>query len=183
MLGALIWGGLAVVFGFVVVVPFAAAAAVSGRIGRAALGLVAFVAVVSVSQPAAAGPAPFGGTQLGLSGASVTCTPGASLVYVFDYADWSFPEGECPSSGGYVCGTLGIVPSSGNNVAWHGAGKCWELVTGGGDGGGGSAVSLKPFDLSTEDGLAISGAILALWCSAWAIRAVIDTLRDRQDAD
>lgn len=40
-----------------------------------------------------------------------------------------------------------------------------------------AALSHNPFILSVEDGALISGAIAAVWASAWCLRALARTLR------
>jgi hypothetical protein len=145
-MGVLIWAFLAVVVGFVVVVPFAAAAAVSGRVGRAALALVAFVAVLSVSQPVSANVPPPGAAALGAGNVTVTCTPGAVLYYDYTSNSYGRIDGQCPAGGSVVCGRNTLV--GGNYPQWYGAGTCYELFasapdpgTGGGDS---SVVDLVP---------------------------------------
>jgi hypothetical protein len=164
----------------------------SGRYQGAGAAVVVSLALVFAVAPVRAASNPTGAAALGIGGATITCTAGAILFYGARDFDIGAMDGVCPTSGTVVCGRNTIRPQYGTHIADQFYGNCYELwpsAEGGGTGGetGGTgtptAVSLKPFDLSTEDGLAISGAILALWCSAWAIRAVIDTLRDRQDAD
>lgn len=47
-----------------------------------------------------------------------------------------------------------------------------------------AAVSANPFNLSPEDGALISGAVIGVWCIAWACRAlqrVLSTDGESQD--
>lgn len=45
-----------------------------------------------------------------------------------------------------------------------------------------SALSQNPFLLSIADGLLISGAIVAVWVSAWCIKAIASVLRSDGEA-
>jgi hypothetical protein len=41
----------------------------------------------------------------------------------------------------------------------------------------------NPFRLSVEDGAAVGAAIIAVWGAAFGFRALLNTLRDRDDGD
>lgn len=44
-------------------------------------------------------------------------------------------------------------------------------------------ISLAPFDLTVEQGVAISGAILLVWAAGWAIRQILRVLNTDSGGD
>lgn len=127
-------------------------------------------------------------------GATVSCTPGAQLMYLgqFETAPLMIPDGLCPSSGSVVCG--------GNTTMWSGghpydvrAGDCLEAMVGG-EGGGSSTdpnaaltaavtglaskveSSSNAWQLSAADGALVAGAVAGVWMLAWAWRALMGAL-------
>lgn len=183
MFGALMWGWLMLSLGFGVAL-FGAAWLREGSPRRAALLVLAFVGVVGLTGPVRAAW-PVGYTNMGASstgpagsGTAVMCEPGTATRFVIGWAGFD-DAGTCPESGSFTCDQSAYY-----NFSAYSGGYCY--VEAAGTGGGeepGTSVSLKPFDMPAEDGALISAAIVAVWCSGWGIRAVIDTLRDRKDGD
>jgi len=121
------------------------------------------------------------------TGAGSPCVDGPGLMTIhyasgtdlFEaWGNGSSPS--CPADAWY-CNWLGVS----SVVSW---GTGFGSSGGGGTpdpGGGGSAcgstsnpcvMSLHPFDLSAEDGIALSAAIVGLWAVAWSFRAVFRVL-------
>ena len=177
MFGALMWAfvWLSLAVG---VVPIAAMLVRDDKRLQAALVLVVFAGGVSLTSPVRAAEATMGPIGEGMQ--TVSCTPGYQLMAAALWSSALYADGLCPESGSVVCGM-----NSPTQPAQQQGVRCYQFQLSAGEGGGGTgtSVSLKPFDMPAEDGALISGAILAVWCSGWAIRAVIDTLRDRKDGD
>jgi hypothetical protein len=156
------------VLGFVVVVPFAAAAAVSGRVGRAALALVGFVAVVSLSQPVSANVPPPGAAALGAGNVTVTCTPWSVLYYDYTSNSYGRIDGQCPAGGSVVCGRNTLV--GGNYPQWYGAGTCYEVFVSAGSGGGSTGGSNEALTAALE-AVAAAAAQSASAVDAFSVQA------------
>jgi hypothetical protein len=95
-----------------------------------------------------------------------------SYQYVNSYGDPVSESGSC-----YSTGSSGRVRDP-DTVVWT------RLLAPPGSGGGGSggtfpaSISLKPFDMSEEQGWAIAVAICGVWAAAWGFVAVARVLRD-----
>lgn len=196
-MGVWTWLACLVVVGLAGVVPLVARWVVDGREGRAALALVGFVALCTLTGPSHAVMPP-GAVYLGTRAELMTCAEGD---YIFFYrttgtgttqVDLLTFDGMCPSAAQWTCGS-GAYNGNGTHIQSFTTGTCVSIYGSGGGqggtfpgGGGGSVtgtVSLKPFDLSTEDGSLVAGAIAALWLAAWAMKATRKTLNGPKDED